>query len=122
MAKKQQEVKRIERYFRVSLAPNVPAWCDIAGTVHLSKGQMTSICLPEDFDMRNIRKGVKAGLLLLDQFEKEVIEIIEVEVEDEVVEEKAVEEVPAEQPKKRTRKAKKEVVEENNNIKNEEEE
>lgn len=119
MAKKQQEVKRIERYFRVSLAPNVPAWCDIAGTVHLSKGQMTSICLPEDFDMRNIRKGVKAGLLLLDQFEKEVIEIIEVEVEDEVVE-KAVEEAPAEQPKKRTRKAKKEVVEENNNIKNDE--
>lgn len=121
MAKKQQEVKRIEKHYIVKLAPNVSAWCDLSGAIHLSRGQMTSVCLPEDYDMRHIKKGVKAGLLILNEIEKEVIEIVEVEVEDEVVE-KAVEEAPAEQPKKRARKSKKEVDKEENNIKNNEEE
>ena len=101
----------------IRLAPNVPSWCDIKNNIYLTRPQKSFRSLPDDIDMTNINKGIKAGLIRIDDLEiPDIKPIPEVKVEVKIVEPEVKEEV--EQPKpKRARKKKvvediKEVVEE----------
>ena len=105
----------------IRLAPNVSAWCDAKNNIYLTRPKKPFRSLPEDIDMTNINKGLKAGLIRIDDLEiPEVKPIPEVKVEVKIVEPEAeVKEEIVEQPKpKRSRKkkvieeAKKDVVEE----------
>lgn len=95
----------------IRLAPNVSAWCDAKNNIYLTRPKKLFRSLPEDIDMTNINKGLKAGLIRIDDLDiPEVKPIPEVKVEVKIVEPEVKEEV-VEQPKpKRTRKKK--VVEE----------
>lgn len=97
----------------IRLAPNVSAWCDAKNNIYLTRPKKPSRSLPEDIDMTNINKGLKAGLIRIDDLDiPEVKPIPEVEVEVKIVEpEPEGKEEIVEQPKpKRSRKKK--VVEE----------
>lgn len=97
----------------IRLAPNVSAWCDAKNNIYLTRPKKLFRTLPEDIDMTNINKGLKAGLIRIDDLEiPEVKPIPEVKVEVKIVEpEVEVKEEVVEQPKpKRSRKKK--VVEE----------
>ena len=95
----------------IRLAPNVSAWCDAKNNIYLTRPTKPFRSLPEDIDMTNINKGLKAGLIKIDDLEiPDVKTIPEVKVEINIVEPEVKEEV-VEQPKpKRARKKK--VVEE----------
>lgn len=97
----------------IRLAPNVSAWCDAKNNIYLTRPKKPFRSLPEDIDMTNINKGLKAGLIRIDDLDiPEVKQIPEVKVEVKIVEpEPEVKEEIVEQPKpKRSRKKK--VVEE----------
>lgn len=95
----------------IRLAPNVSAWCDAKNNIYLTRPKKLFRTLPEDIDMTNINKGLKAGLIRIDDLEiPEVKPIPEVKVEVKIAEPEVKEEI-VEQPKpKRSRKKK--VVEE----------
>lgn len=95
----------------IRLAPNVSAWCDAKNNIYLTRPKKLFRTLPEDIDMTNINKGLKAGLIRIDDLEiPEVKPIPEVKVEVKIVEPEVKEEA-VEQPKpKRSRKKK--IVEE----------
>lgn len=95
----------------IRLAPNVSAWCDAKNNIYLTRPKKPFRSLPEDIDMTNINKGIKAGLIKIDDLEiPDIKPIPEVKVEVKIVEPEVKEEV-VEQPKpKKSRKKK--VVEE----------
>ena len=101
----------------IRLAPNVSAWCDAKNNIYLTRPKKLFRSLPEDIDMTNINKGLKAGLIRIDDLEiPEAKPIPEVKVEVKIVEpevevKEEIKEEVVEQPKpKRSRKKK--VVEE----------
>jgi hypothetical protein len=53
----------------IRLAPNVPSWCDIKNNIYLTRPQKPFRSLPDDIDMTNINKGIKAGLIILEEQE-----------------------------------------------------
>ncbi len=94
----------------IRLAPNVSAWCDAKNNIYLTRPQKPFRSLPEDIDMTNINKGLKAGLIRIDDLEiPDIKPAPEAKVEIRIVEPEAPEEV--EQPKPK-RPRKKKVVEE----------
>lgn len=115
-------------YFVVKLAPNVSSWCDIKNNIYLSMPNKVSKRLKEGCDMKMIKRGVKAKLLLLEEHFEEIEEEVvqEVPVEPVKVVEKEVPEVVKEVPevvkefKKARSKRKEEVQVEVNIIKDEE--
>jgi hypothetical protein len=93
----------------IRLAPNVPSWCDIKNNIYLTRPQKPFRSLPDDIDMTNINKGIKAGLIRIDDLEiPDIKPIPEVKVEVKIVEPEVKEEIiEVEQPKpKRARKKK----------------
>lgn len=104
-----------EKYFVVKLAPQVSAWCDKENNIYLSRPNKVSKRLKEGCDMKMINKGVKAGLIFLEEHVKEqpVKPEVKKEVKPEpvVVPEPEVKEefIPA--PVRRSRKKDKEVEE-----------
>ena len=101
-------------YYVVKLAPQVSSWCDMENNIYLSKPNKVSRCLKEGCDMKMIRKGVKAGLLLLEEHYEECEQKQEVKQEiPEPVQAPAPEEVAetaAEVAIKKARKRRKEEV------------
>lgn len=97
----------------IKLAPNVSAWCDAKNNIYLTRPKKVFRSLPEDIDMTNINKGLKAGLIRIDDLEiPEAKPIPEVKVEVKIVEpEVEVKEEAVEQPKPK-KPRKKKVVEE----------
>lgn len=104
-----------EKYFVVKLAPQVSAWCDKENNIYLSRPNKVSKRLKEGCDMKMINKGVKAGLIFLEEHVKE--QLVKPEVKKEVKPEPVVvpepevkeEFIPA--PVRRSRKKDKEVEE-----------
>lgn len=112
-------------YFVVKLAPNVSSWCDIKNNIYLSMPNKVSKRLKEGCDMKMIKRGVKAKLLLLEEhfeeIEEEVVQEAPVEpVEVVEVVEKEVPEVVKEFKKSRSKRKKEEVQVEVNIVKDEE--
>lgn len=62
----------------IKLAPQVPAWCDAKNNIYLSSNGKRSRELKDGCDMKAINKGIKAGLLLLEEIEDEVVKKVEV--------------------------------------------
>lgn len=102
----------------IRLAPNVPSWCDIKNNLYLTRPQKPFRSLPDDIDMTNINKGIKAGLIRIDDLEiPDIKPIPEVKVEVKIVEPEVKEEVEQPKPKRARKKkvvedVKEEVVEE----------
>lgn len=109
-------------YFVVKLAPNVSSWCDIKNNIYLSMPNKVSKRLKEGCDMKMIKRGVKAKLLLLEEHFEEIEEEIveEMPVEPVKAEEKEIPEVVKEFKKARSKRKKEEVKVEVNIIKDEE--
>lgn len=109
-------------YFVVKLAPNVSSWCDIKNNIYLSMPNKVSKRLKEGCDMKMIKRGVKAKLLLLEEHFEEIEEEVvqEAPVEPVKVVEKEVPEVVKEFKKSRSKRKKEEVQVEVNIIKDEE--
>lgn len=121
-------------YFVVKLAPNVSSWCDIKNNIYLSMPNKVSKRLKEGCDMKMIKRGVKAKLLLLEEhfeeIEEEVVQEAPVEpvktaepvevVEPAEVVEKEIPEVVKEFKKARSKRKKEEVQVEVNIVKDEE--
>ena len=97
-----------EKYFIIKLAPQVSAWCDKENNIYLSRPNKVSRRIKEGCDMKMINKGVKAGLIFLEEHYKEVPVKLEPVV---VPEEPVVQEEVAPAPVRRSRKKDKEVDE-----------
>lgn len=91
----------------IKLAPQVPAWCDAKNNIYLSKNGRKQKELKEDIDMKAINKGLKAGLIIMEEHEEKEIKKVENPKEEPVaVEVKAKPEAIAEKVKaKRAKKA-----------------
>lgn len=109
-------------YFVVKLAPNVSSWCDIKNNIYLSMPNKVSKRLKEGCDMKMIKRGVKAKLLLLEEHFEEIEEEVvqEVPVEPVKTKEKEVPEVVKEFKKSHSKRKKEEVQAEVNIIKDKE--
>lgn len=59
-------------YKIVRLMPNVSSWCDLENNIYLSKSNKTYKRLKDDCDMKMINKGVKAGLISLEEHCEEI--------------------------------------------------
>ena len=57
----------------IKLAPQVPAWCDAKNNIYLSKNGRKQKELKEDIDMKAINKGIKAGLIILEEHEEKEV-------------------------------------------------
>jgi hypothetical protein len=91
----------------IKLAPQVPAWCDAKNNIYLSKSGRKFKELKDDIDMKAINKGIKAGLIILEEHEEKEIKKVETPKEEPVaIEVKAKPESIAEKVKaKRAKKA-----------------
>lgn len=98
----------------IKLAPNVSSWCDAKNHIYLTMPNKTSRKIPDDIDMTNIEKGIKAKLIVLLDVNEPVVEKEPVKVVEPIaVSEPEVTVHVVEQPKpKRNTRKKKEVVEE----------
>lgn len=108
----------------IKLAPNVSSWCDAKNHIYLTMPNKTSRKIPDDIDMTNIEKGIKAKLIVLLDVNEPVVEKKPVKVVEPIaVSEPEVTVHVIEQPKpKRNTRKKKEVVEEVVEQKNDKEE
>ena len=79
----------------IKLAPQVPAWCNAENNIYLSSNGKRSKELKEGCDMKAIEKAVKAGLLILEEHEDEVVKKAEVPKEEPVAIEVKVQPQPA---------------------------
>ena len=61
-------------YKIVRLMPNVSSWCDLENNIYLTKPNKTFKRIKDDCDMKMINKGVKAGLISLEEHFEEVKE------------------------------------------------
>lgn len=61
-------------YKIVRLMPNVSSWCDLENNIYLTKPNKTFKRLQDGCDMKMINKGVKAGLISLEEHIEEVRE------------------------------------------------
>ncbi len=68
----------------IRLAPQVSAWCDAKNNIYLSKNGRKFKELKEDCDMKAINKGVKAGLIILEEHEEEEVKKVEIPKEEPV--------------------------------------
>lgn len=91
----------------VRLMPNVTSWYDAKNKIYLTRPTKPFRSIPEDIDMTNIIKGVKAKLIKVDE-----IEIPEPKQEEVKIEVKAAEPKPKKAKKKREEAAVKEEVKE----------
>ena len=107
----------------VRLMPNVTSWYDAKNKIYLTRPTKPFRSIPEDIDMTNIIKGVKAKLIKVDE-----IEIPEPKQEEFKIEVKVAEPKPKKVRKKKEEAAAKEetavkeeevVVEEKNDDKEE---
>lgn len=85
----------------VRLMPNVTSWCDAKNNIYLTRPKKPFRSLPEDIDMTNIIKGVKAKLIMIDELEIPEPKQEEIQIEVKVAE-----------PKPKRSRKKKEIVEE----------
>ena len=95
----------------IKLAPNVSAWCDAKNKIYLTRPNKVSKEIPADIDMTNIEKGVKAGLIRINEVPVQK-PVPQVKVEVKIVEPEPVKEDVAEQPKPKKAPRKKKEVEE----------
>ena len=68
----------------IRLAPQVPAWCNAENNIYLSSNGKRAKELKEGCDMKAIEKAVKAGLLILEEHEDEIVKKVEVPKEEPV--------------------------------------
>lgn len=62
-------------YKVVRLMPNVSSWCDLENNIYLTKPNKTFKRLQDGCDMKMINKGVKAGLISLEEHVEEIKEV-----------------------------------------------
>ena len=62
-------------YKIVRLMPNVSSWCDLENNIYLTKPNKTFKRIKDDCDMKMINKGVKAGLISLEEHVEEIKEV-----------------------------------------------
>lgn len=91
----------------VRLMPNVTSWYDAKNKIYLTRPTKPFRSIPEDIDMTNIIKGVKAKLIKVDE-----IEIPEPKQEEVKIEVKVAESKTKRVRKKREEAAAKEEVKE----------
>lgn len=99
----------------IKLAPQVPAWCDAKNNIYLSKNGRKQKELKEDIDMKAINKGLKAGLIIMEEHEEKEIKKVEVPKEEPIAIEVKAQPDPknaVEKAKARVKKAKAEKIEE----------
>ena len=94
----------------IKLAPQVPAWCNAENNIYLSSNGKRAKELKEGCDMKAIEKAVKAGLLILEEHEDEVVKKVEVPKEEPVAIEVKAQPQPA--PKNIVEKVKAKKVQE----------
>lgn len=95
----------------IKLAPQVPAWCDAKNNIYLSKNGRNTKELKEDIDMKAINKGIKAGLIILEEHEEKEVKKIEIPKEEPVaIEVKAQPEPKSALEKVKAKRNKKEEV------------
>lgn len=68
----------------IRLAPQVPAWCDAKNNIYLSSNGRKAKELKEDIDMKAINKGIKAGLIILEEHEEKEVKKVEIPKEEPV--------------------------------------
>lgn len=68
----------------IKLAPQVSAWCDAKNNIYLSKNGRKQKELREDIDMKAINKGLKAGLIIMEEHEEKKIKKVEIPKEQPV--------------------------------------
>ena len=99
----------------IKLAPQVPAWCDAKNNIYLSKNGRKQKELKEDMDMKAINKGLKAGLIIMEEHEEKEIKKVEVPKEEPIAIEVKAQPEPksaVERAKAKVKKAKAEKIEE----------
>lgn len=119
-------MKNLNKYYAVvRLAPQVPAWCDPSNNIFLNSANRNHAYITKDTCLKQVEKGVKAGLLILEELkivEKPIIEAKEVTKEIAVIKEvieteekkevKEIKEVKKEIKKSKSKKAVKPLEEE----------
>ena len=99
----------------IKLAPQVSAWCDAKNNIYLSSNGRREKELKNDIDMKAINKGIKAGLIILEEHniaEKKEVKKVEVPKEEPVaIEVKAQPEPKAIADKVKAKRAAKKEVE-----------
>lgn len=104
----------------IKLAPQVPAWCDAKNNIYLSKNGRKQKELKEDIDMKAINKGLKAGLIIMEEHEEKEIKKVEIPKEQPVaIEVKAQPEPKSALEKVKAKKAKAKVEAEVEEVKEE---
>ena len=100
-----------KRYTIIKLAPNVSSWCDRENNIYLSRPNKMSKRLKEGCDMKMIDKGVKAGLIFLEEHIEKQKQVVVPEEKQEPVQVVIPEDIEPEAKKAPTRRRKKEVDE-----------
>ena len=79
-------MKNLNKYYAiVRLAPQVPAWCDPSNNIFLNSANRNHAYITKDTCLKQVEKGVKAGLLILEE-----LKIVEKPVEKPIIEAKEV--------------------------------